>query len=262
MSAQARASSPQITFTGERSQRSPVRRREGSSSGEDGHAEGSLFIPKFVSKAAEVGVGFKFAIFGGLHGDEEAGVLAAFDLVRWAATSPIELSDFELHIYPVCNPTGHESKSRHNWSGLDLNREFWVGSPSPEVSYLEAELRREHFDGIIQLHSDDTSDGCYGFVSGSLLSEHLICPALAAADEFLPRNGSPVIDGFLASSGVIKEGYQGILCGPPEQRPRPVEIVFETPALAPLSHQVNATITAVKTILAEYRRLQAYAADL
>jgi len=221
-----------------------------------------IYIQKVVSKPLKPGQGMKFGIFAGIHGDEEAGTLATQELIRWAADRPEEFHDYELHFYPACNPTGRLLGTRHSHSGLDLNREFWSGSIEPEVVYLETELRREKYDGIIALHSDDTSDGCYGFVSGDLLSEHLLEPALQAASEFLPRNTLPIIDGFLASKGIIKEGYLGILSAPPEQRPRALEIVFETPDLAPMNLQVKATVAAVKRILVEYRELQAYAANL
>lgn len=224
--------------------------------------EQGIFIPKVISKPVKRGMGFKVGVFAGIHGDEEAGTLAVQELIQWAAEKPEELHDYELHFFPVCNPTGRRLRTRHNHSGLDLNREFWFGSAEPEIIYLESELRRERYDGIISLHSDDESDGCYGFVSGSLLSEHLLEPALDAAATWLPRNHLPVIDGFLASRGIIKEGYPGILSAPPEQTVRPLEIVFETPSLAPMDLQVGATVSAVKSILANYRQLQAYAANL
>ncbi|MFC5456172.1 succinylglutamate desuccinylase/aspartoacylase domain-containing protein [Prosthecobacter fluviatilis] len=224
--------------------------------------EQDSFLPKFVSTPLRSGHGMKIGIFAGIHGDEEAGTLATEELIAWAAGKPEELHDYELHFFPVCNPTGCHLGTRHSHSGLDLNREFWCGSIEPEVVFLEAELRRERYDGIISLHSDDTSDGCYGFVSGALLSEHLLEPALQAASEFLPRNEQHIIDGFPALRGIIKEGYLGILSAPPEQRPHALEIVFETPALAPMDAQVKATVAAVKRILAEYRELQAYAANL
>lgn len=224
--------------------------------------EQGIFIPKIISKPVKRGMGFKVGVFAGIHGDEEAGTLAVQELIQWAAEKPEELHDYELHLFPVCNPTGRRLGTRHNHSGLDLNREFWFGSAEPEIIYLESELRRERYDGIISLHSDDESDGCYGFVSGSLLSEHLLEPALDAAATWLPRNHLPVIDGFLASRGIIKEGYPGILSAPPEQTVRPLEIVFETPSLAPMNLQVGATVAAVKSILANYRQLQAYAANL
>jgi len=248
-----------LSFEGHYAQR-PLRRATGRVPVRDGHAE--VFMQKIVCKPPSKGQGYKFGLFAGLHGDEEAGTLALHEIVRWAATQPEELHDFELHLYPECNPTGIGDKTRHSCAGLDLNREFWSGSPEPEVIYLEQELRREQFHGIVQLHSDDTSHGVYGFVRGSLLSEALLKPALVHAAEHLPFNQNQVIDGFQAEGGIIRECYDGILSAPPEQRPRSLEIVFETPALAPLTDQVNATIAAVKAILADYRQLQAYAADL
>jgi len=216
--------------------------------------EPALFLPKIVSKPLKAGHGMKVGIFAGIHGDEEAGTLAAHELAAWADTRPEEMHDFELHFYPVCNPTGISLRTRHSHSGLDLNRQFWCGSAEPEVAFLEGELRREKYDGIVSLHSDDTSDGCYGFVSGDLLSEHLLEPALQEASLYLPRNELPVIDGFNARRGIIKEGYLGILSAPPEQRPHALEIVFETPALAPIDLQVQATVAAVKRILADVSR--------
>lgn len=248
-----------LSFEGHFSQR-PFRSGEESASMPDNPP--GVLMQKVVSRPLKRGQDYKFGIFAGLHGDEEAGTLAVQELVNWAGTHPEELADFELHFYPMCNPTGCGVRTRHSNSGLDLNREFWTGSTEPEVVYLENELRREQFHGIVQLHSDDTSHGVYGFVSGSLLSEELLKPALARAAEFLPFNYNSVIDGFEAEHGIIRQCYEGILSAPPEQRPRPLEIVFETPALAPLDRQVTATIEAVKTILAEYRTLQAYAADL
>jgi predicted deacylase len=245
-----------LSFEGQEAQRAPER------AGASAAAHQTVFMQKVVSRPSKRGQGYKFGIFAGLHGDEEAGVLAVQELIRWANTHPQELADFELHLYPVCNPTGCDQKTRHSSAGLDLNREFRTGSTEPEVIYLESELRREQFHGIVQLHSDDTSHGVYGFVRGSLLSEQLLKPALARSAEFLAFNYNAIIDGFEADNGIIRECYEGILSAPPEQRPRPLEIVFETPALAPLDQQVTATIEAVKTILAEYRKLQAYAADL
>lgn len=221
-----------------------------------------IFVPKLVCRPARGENLIKIGIFAGLHGDEAAGTEAAYELVRWAWNEPQELRDYELHIYPVCNPTGRRSGTRHSGAGLDLNREFWIGSDQPEIIYLERELCREDYEGLISLHSDHDSDGLYGFVSGSLLSEHLLEPALAAAAAVLPRNEAGMIDGFPAEAGIIREGYDGVLSGPPEQSPRPLEIVFETPSRAPLPLQVQAAVIAVKTVLAEYRKLQAFAANL
>ncbi|MGC3990089.1 MAG: hypothetical protein QM796_10505 [Chthoniobacteraceae bacterium] len=170
--------------------------------------------------------------------------------------------DYQLFLYPICNPTGFLDGTRHSRSGRDLNREFWRGSPEPEVMLLEEELRRQQFDGIIALHSDDTSDGVYGFVSGSVLAEHLLKPALAAAERSLPRNKLSRIDGFHAVEGIIYSGYGGILSAPPDAPRAPFEIVLETPHLAPQKLQQETFVASLKAILKEYRQMISYAADL
>ncbi len=248
-----------LSFEGHTALRPFVAGAAAPAAASDAHA---VHMRKVVSCPGKRGQGYKFGIFAGLHGDEEAGIHAVRELIQWAHSQPAALVDFELHFYPECNPTGIGQRTRHSHAGLDLNRQFWTGSTEPEIVFLESELRRERFHGIVQLHSDDTSHGVYGFVRGSLLSEHLLKPALARAAEFLPFNYNAIIDGFQAEHGIIRECYDGILSAPPDQHPQPLEIVFETPALAPLAQQVTATLEAVKTILAEYRQLQAYAADL
>src|SRR5205807_5420214 len=113
--------------------------------------------------------------------------------------------------------------------GRDLNREFWRGSKEAEVGLLEHELSTLRFNGIIQLHADDTSDGIYGFVRGATLTENLLRPALAEAGKILPRNRNPLIDGFAARDGIIYEHYEGVLAAPSKIEPLPFEIILETP---------------------------------
>src|SRR6202000_1026744 len=116
--------------------------------------------------------------------------------------------------------------------GVDLNREFWRGSLEPEVAIMERELLQHKFHGIISLHSDDTSDGVYGFVRGATLTQHLLKPALAAAEAALPGTS-----------------------------PSPFEIILETPHHAPMDLQRRAFVLALAEILRHYRRLISYAAD-
>jgi hypothetical protein len=162
----------------------------------------------------------------------------------------------------VCNPTGYEDGTRHNRGGADLNREFWRGSSHPEVRILEEEMRTQGFDGVIALHADDTSDGLYGYAHGRVLNEELLVPALRASERVLPRNRAPVIDGFAAREGVIGDCFSGILAPAPDQRPRPFEIIFETPARLALELQAEATQVALLSILATYRAFISYADNL
>jgi hypothetical protein len=204
----------------------------------------------------------RLAIFAGLHGDEPAGAEALVDLLRHIEEHPDLFRAYRIHIYPLCNPTGYEDATRHSRAGLDLNREFWRGSLQPEIALLERELLTHRFHAILSLHSDDTSDGLYGFVRGHTLTKHLLEPALAAAEAALPVNQARTIDGFHAVNGIIHSGYDGILTAPPGTHPAPVEIVLESPAHAPLELQRKSFVLAITEIVRQYRRLISYAADL
>jgi murein peptide amidase A len=71
-----------------------------------------------------------------------------------------------------------------------------------------------------------------------------------------------MIDGFAASDGVIGDCFKGVLAPAPEQQPRPFEIIFETPAHAPLDHQVEAAQAALIAILTEYRGFMAWGQNI
>jgi len=204
----------------------------------------------------------RIGIFATIHGDEPEGALALPRFVQALERQPEIAEGYALFIYPVCNPTGFEDNTRNARSGRDLNREFWKQTDQPEVRFLESEIWMQSFHGIITLHSDDTSHGLYGFVKGNVLSKHLIQPALLEAGRFLPRNHGARIDGFNAESGVIHDGYPGMLQSIPGMAHPPFEITLETPQLAPLHRQVNALVAALQTILVEYRYLQAIAQNI
>ena len=201
----------------------------------------------------------RLGLFAGVHGDEPAGCHA---LVRWVAAlaaEPGRAAGYDLSVYPVVNPTGFEDRTRANRAGRDLNREFWRQTDQPEVLIIEDELRAGRFDGVITLHADDTCEGLYGYSHGRTLDEMLLRPALAAAECVLPRDCRDRIDGFAAREGVICECFQGILAPPPEAKPQPFNLIFETPARAPLEQQVVAAVAALDTILAHYRGFIAHA---
>ncbi|MEI8288945.1 MAG: succinylglutamate desuccinylase/aspartoacylase family protein [Verrucomicrobiota bacterium] len=204
----------------------------------------------------------RVGIFAGIHGDEPEGVHALIQFIRLLESHPELATGYYLSIYPLCNPTGFEDGTRHSRSGKDLNREFWRDSAESEVRLLQAELHSRSFQGIISLHTDDTSNGFYGFAHGATLTRSLIQPALAAAEKFLPRDERPVIDGFNARNGIIRDGYEGILSAPPKIRPRPFEIILETPSAPPEYLKELAFVAALQTILAEYQKFIAYAPNL
>ncbi|MEO6847995.1 MAG: succinylglutamate desuccinylase/aspartoacylase family protein [Chthoniobacterales bacterium] len=204
---------------------------------------------------------YRLGIFAVIHGDEVAGGRALIDFSSWLVESEALLEGYEIMLYPLCNPSGFLMGTRHSFSGKDLNREFWHDSAEPEVRILERDLQQFHFDGLVSLHSDDTSQGVYGFVRGATLAEALLEPALAAAEKILPRNLSRNIDGFNAYNGIIYDGYPGILSSR-QIKPQPFEIIFETPGLDDESKQAEVSNIALQTILLRYREFISYASNI
>jgi len=226
------------------------------------HGRQEYSLPRFTFRDPNSGDPIRLGIFGGIHGDEPAGTLALVQFLRMLVAEPAQAADYLIHAYPICNPSGFERGTRVSAAGVDLNREFWKHSAQAEVQIIERELREQHFHGLIQLHADDTSDGVYGFVRGHTLSEHLLKPALAKAGKILPRNINAQIDGFAAQDGMIYDAYEGILAAPPQIEPMPFELILETPHHAPMDQQIEALVVAMRTVLDEYRRLMAFAANL
>lgn len=220
-----------------------------------GPAGERVTIPRFLfAGPGSGGASFlRIGIFGGLHGDEEASALGPVAFLEKLHANPELARGYELFVYPVCNPTGYADDTRWSRAGVDLNRQFWRDSAEPEVVLLERQLVNLAFDGIVALHADDTSPGLYGFVKGHALTRHVLEPALARAATVLPRNFDKSIDNFQANEGIIESGYPGVLSAPPAQHPRPLEIVFETPQLAPLDRQVEAHTLALEEILLRFR---------
>lgn len=226
-------------------------------------AGGAYSLPRYLYVGPKGGGDIlRLGIFATIHGDEPEGALALGRFLAALEARPELAQGYALFIYPVCNPTGFEDNTRLARSGKDLNREFWQQSDQPEVRFLESEIWMQAFHGIVTLHSDDTSDGLYGFVKGAVLSEHLLEPALLEASRFLPRNHRELIDGFPARSGIIHDGYQGMLQSIPGLPQPPFEITLETPQKAPLHRQVDALVSALQTILTEFRYLQAVAQNI
>jgi len=225
--------------------------------------ERKYHLPRYVLLGPKGGGDtIRIGLFATLHGDEPEGALALVRFITELEKNPELARGYALFIYPVCNPTGFEDNTRHSRGGVDLNREFWTGSQQPEVRALETEIWTHAFHGIVTLHADDTSHGIYGYVNGAVLSEHLLEPALRAAEAFLPRNKRRTIDGFPARRGIIYSSYNGMLQSPKGLAQPPFEITLETPQHAPLHLQVEALNAALQTALVEYRYLMAVAQNI
>jgi hypothetical protein len=205
---------------------------------------------------------YRIGIFAGIHGDEESGVIAAVQLLQHLEWEPSLADYYELFVYPICNPWGFEKGRREGTSGKDLNRCFWLNREEAEVRLIEQDLRAKRFDGIISLHTDDTSEGIYGYVNGSTLTRHLLEPAIQSASAVIPRDARSQIDSHPANDSIIVGGFEGILAAPKDQHPQPFSIVFETPHHAPLGKQVEAHLVAIKEILRLFRKISSEGRDI
>ena len=221
-------------------------------------------LPHFIFNGPPAGGDIiRLGLFAAIHGDEPEGAWALTALIETLLDRPELAAGYQLHFYPVCNPTGYTSGIRASSSGTDLNRAFWRRSSEPEVWWLEHELITRRFHGLVSLHSDDTASGLYAYVRGAVFSETLARPALAAATRFIPVDPRPVIDGFAARSGLLDQCFDGVLAAPPAfLEPQPFEIIFETPQAVPPSLQVQAGHAALLGILDAYRGFLSYQASI
>jgi Predicted deacylase len=223
----------------------------------------TYFLPRYMFVGKKGGdTPIRIGLFAGIHGDEPEGTFALVQFIEALEAHPEVAEGYCLFIYPICNPTGFEDDTRHSRSGKDLNREFWRNSREPEVQLLQADLVSRSFQGLIALHTDDTADGFYGIVRGATLTQHLIEPALQAAERFLPRDERARIDGFAAQNGVIRDCYDGVLSAPPKVHPKPFELILETAKHPPAYLKQCAFVLALKSILTEYRQFIAYASNI
>jgi murein peptide amidase A len=211
-------------------------------------------IPSFVFRGPATRLRpIRLGLFALLHGDEPAGALGLERLLSSLANHPAPARGYELSCYPLCNPTGYEDGTRHNRAGFNLNREFWHGSALPEIKIIEDELRERQFDGIIALHSNETSNGLHGYIQGRGLNEHLPAPLLRTPVPVSSPKLRTISDGFAVMNAPVEETCPGVLAPPPEQNPRPFRIVYKTAAGAPMSQQVEAISCALRSVLAAYR---------
>jgi protein MpaA len=204
----------------------------------------------------------RIGLFASLHGDQPESTSALLMFLRILEATPELARNYFLFVYPICNPTGFEDGTRCSRRGRDLNREFWNNSREPEITLLQSEICSHALDGIISLHTDDSSSGLYAFTRSYTVGKSLVEPALAAADPILPRNTSELIDGFPANDGVVRAVYTGAISGPPKIRPRPFEIALCAPKHAARYQTEQGLVLALQSILTNYRELKAYAQNL
>lgn len=196
----------------------------------------------------------------GIHGDEPSGVEAICEFVVRKGYVPF-LADWQLTLLPCLNPWGYEHGSRENHQHKDLNREFNMQDPLPEVAFAQSAFQHP-FDLILDLHEDSDSPGFYVYQCVGSEQEkevgHVILENVATS---MPVNTHAEIDGRPADRGVIER-----LCKPDSMSgwPMPIYaltkgarryITLETSSQFPLEVRVYAHLLALEAALTYFPRM-------
>lgn len=198
----------------------------------------------------------KLFISAGMHGDEPAGPLAIWRLLkqnRWP-------DDIDLWVYPCLNPTGFQQNQRENKNGVDLNRQYHL-PPDAEAevkAHVQWLKRQPRFDAAICLHEDWESNGFYVYDLGGDASNSMVRSVLAAVEKVCPIDRSNMIDGMPARDGImqIPENPKESMTEWPEafyllEEKTSSCFTFEAPSDFPLLLRVSALVRAVMTVAEE-----------
>ncbi|NJK92930.1 MAG: M14 family metallocarboxypeptidase [Blastochloris sp.] len=142
----------------------------------------------------------------GIHGDEPAGPEAILKLLQ----HPEWVQDWEVHLFPLLNPSGFRLGRRENAEGLDLNRDYGQAQ-SLEIQRHQRILQTlPRMDLALCLHEDWEARGCYLY----FLDEQQRIPwarsVLEAMHRVLPVDPSAEIDGMAAEQGLITRRVEEI----------------------------------------------------
>jgi len=182
------------------------------------------FIPRFTAAASRAG--FQVEPFGEIHGHSllamtkpasrprpaiylSTGIHGDEPAPPWALLQLLEGSLFDdrasWFLCPLLNPTGFLKRTRENFAGVDLNRDY-KSLASAEVAAHVAWLKRQgRFDLVICGHEDWESTGFYLYEL-NLGNRATLAPAmLDAARLHSPIEAATIIDGRpSAEPGVIR----------------------------------------------------------
>ncbi len=147
----------------------------------------------------------RVVISAGIHGDEPAGVEAALRFIEHNVANPSLLSHYHFVIFPCDNPYGWERGTRENSQGRDLNRQFRIRQPSPEIELISLGLEGKQADLVYEMHEDYDSPGFYLYEFGDDPVAYLGESIVHEISSFgYPINRNRIIERRRASNGIIR----------------------------------------------------------
>ena len=193
----------------------------------------------------------------GMHGDEPA--------PPWAMLRLMETGFFDARvswfICPLLNPTGFAARTRENFAGVDLNRDYKQPA-SAEIRAHCAWLRRQpRFEASFCLHEDYEASGFYLYELNPEGRPTLADDVLTAASAHGPIEQAALIDGREAAGpGIIRPVSDPLLR---DQWPEAIYLrnhhttlgyTFESATSQPLQQRVETHVAAVRAAVATLLR--------
>jgi hypothetical protein len=157
-----------------------------------------IFLFKHTSKTATKTI----VITSGHHGDEP---FAINILLKWLLKFiPSENQEFNLYIYPVCNPYGYETGSRDNGARQDTNndKKFIKNSKVQELAIL-FEVYPVNVDMIIDIHGDTRKENVFIYEHKSENLPSIAEYSLIENDNLIPFLKQKTLDTDKVINGVI-----------------------------------------------------------
>ena len=157
-----------------------------------------IFLFKHTSKTAIKTV----VITSGHHGDEP---FAVTTLLKWIQKfNPMENTEFNIFVYPICNPYGYETSSRDNGARQDTNndKKFYKNSNVQELAIL-FDAYPVNVDLILDVHGDTRKDTVFIYEHKSENLPSIAEKALIENDNILPYLKQKTLDTDKVINGVI-----------------------------------------------------------
>jgi len=198
------------------------------------------------------------ALTGGIHGDEPAGVEALLRFLE--SPRPSWAASIRFLIFPCMNPYGFQNNHRHNYAGLDINRQYRATSV-PEVEAQKRVLRGQRFDLHISFHEDVDARGFYIYEL-SRNSHQIAAEILHNISPIIPFDSRGRIEGRRARDGLIRRNFR------PDRRKRWPEAFYlfahhtdhilttETPGPFAFEKRVKAQSVALATACRFVRKMK------
>lgn len=193
----------------------------------------------------------------GIHGDEPAPPWALLELLAGGYFD----DSCTWFICPLLNPTGFLRRSRENFAGIDLNRDY----KQPRARETKAHVRwlqhQPGFDLIICLHEDWEAQGFYLYELNPANLPSLAPAMIRAAQAHGPIESAAVIDGREAaepgiirpvSDPLLRENWPEAIYLRHHHGPR--NYTIETPSALPLEQRITIQCAVLRAARAAFLR--------